>query len=192
MDSALGVSVADALLSRPISLLPPRTRFEGAGVYAIYYAGDLPLYKPISDQNRNGAFNKPIYVGRAVPRGSRKGGSGLDAPPGRVLYERLCHHAKSISAAHSLNIADFSCRYLIVDDIWIPLGESLLIQMFTPVWNQVLDGFGMKEPGEPRYGGELSKWDTVHPGRPWSEKCKPNAKSKKQIEDEVSAFLSQR
>ena len=33
-------------------------------------------------------------------------------------------------AAENLDVDDFECRYLIVDDIWIPLGETLLIGRF--------------------------------------------------------------
>lgn len=37
----LGVSVADALLERPILPLPPADSFVGAGIYAIYYVGNF-------------------------------------------------------------------------------------------------------------------------------------------------------
>jgi hypothetical protein len=32
-----------------------------------------------------------------------------------------------------------------VDDIWIPLGESLLIEMFSPLWNKVLDAMALNK-----------------------------------------------
>ena len=77
----------------------------------------------------------PIYVGKAVPAGTRKGGFGLDIEHGSVLYHRLVEHAESVKAAVNLDIADFFCRFLVVDDIWIPLAESVLIEKFKPVWN---------------------------------------------------------
>lgn len=40
---------------------------EGPGVYALYYAGALPAYAPIA------SGEAPIYVGKAIPPGSRKG-----------------------------------------------------------------------------------------------------------------------
>ena len=40
----------------------------------LYYVGNFPLYEPIAEANRNGLFNSPIYVGKAVPSGARKGG----------------------------------------------------------------------------------------------------------------------
>lgn len=33
----LGISVADALLARPMDALPPQEQFMGAGIYAIYF-----------------------------------------------------------------------------------------------------------------------------------------------------------
>ena len=113
----LGLSVAEAMLGQPVRPLPPDTAFEGAGIYAIYYIGDFSAYKPIADKNKNNRFACPIYVGKAVPAGARKGGFGLDAAPGNVLYQRLCEHAKSIEQAENLKLNDFRCRYLTVDDI---------------------------------------------------------------------------
>jgi len=122
--------------------------------------------------NKNGKFKCPIYVGKAVPAGARKGGFGLDAPQGSVLYRRLCEHAESIKQAPNLKLKDFHCRYLIVDDIWIPLGESLLIETSAPLWNKVLDGFGIHDPGKGRYKQKKSHWDVLHPGRSWANKLK--------------------
>ena len=72
----LAESVACAMLQRPISKLPPNP-FIGAGIYAIYYTGNFPMYEKIAIKNRNGSFAQPIYVGKAVPAGARKGGFGL-------------------------------------------------------------------------------------------------------------------
>jgi hypothetical protein len=131
----LGESVARALLARPVVTLPPSESFIGAGLYALYYTGDFPAYRRIAEQNSHDAWALPIYVGKAVPAGARKGGYGLGAAPGEVLYRRLCEHALSIQQTANLALSDFRCRYLVVDDIWIPLGESLLISMFVPLWN---------------------------------------------------------
>ncbi len=115
----LGVSVADALLTKPMGPLPPEEPFIGAGVYAIYYQGTFPVYKPISLKSRH-QRETPIYVGKAVPAGARKGGFGLDVAPGTVLYSRLAEHGDSIQQVKNLDLPDFLCRYLVVDDIWIP------------------------------------------------------------------------
>lgn len=146
----LGVSVADALLARPIEHLPPAEAFGGAGIYAIYYHGAYEEYRPIAERNTDGTYGLPIYVGKAIPAGARKGGFGLGTNPGKVLYKRLSEHADAVREAHNLRLEDFRCRNLIVDDIWIPLGEALLIEQFSPLWNRVLDGFGNHDPGKGR------------------------------------------
>ena len=169
----LGVSVRDAMLAQPISPMPPNELFAGAGIYAIYYAGTFPPYQRIATANADDAWEQPIYVGKAIPAGARRGGLGLDAPAGNVLFRRLQEHADSIAQAPNLNLADFACRFLVVDDIWIPLGESLLIESFRPLWNRVVDGFGNHTPGEGRFNQKRSAWDIIHPGRPWAERCQP-------------------
>lgn len=149
----LGISVADAMLARPVSPLPLRNRFVGAGIYAIYYVGDFPSYAPVAERNRGDRFEAPIYVGKAIPAGARRGG-GLGVTTGPVLYVRLNEHARSVDQATNLELSDFFCRYLVVDDIWIPLGESLLIERFAPIWNSTLDGFGNHDPGGGRYSSQ--------------------------------------
>jgi hypothetical protein len=129
----LGESVAGALLKEPVGRLPPSKRFVGAGIYVIYYTGDFTAYRPVAEKNRSERFEQPIYVGKAVPPGARKGGFGLGTDPGTVLLRRLTEHKRSIEATKNLKIADFYCRYLVSDDIWIPLGESLLIERFQPL-----------------------------------------------------------
>ena len=176
----LGESVAAALLKKPVGPLPPLGQFLGAGIYAIYYFGDFAPYRRVSEKNRERNPAQPIYVGKAVPPGARKGGFGLNAAPGSVLFKRLREHAKSIGAAHNLDIKDFSCRYLVSDDIWIPLGESLLIEQFEPLWNVLIDGFGIHTPAKNR-PQQRSKWDTLHPGRQFAEHLPENSLSARQI-----------
>lgn len=185
----LGVSVADALLERDPQPLAEIVPFDGAGIYAIYYVGDFPAYSAITALNKKGAYSAPIYVGKAVPPGARKGGFGLGEEPGQVLYRRLKEHQKSIEQTPSLDIADFHCRYLVVDDIWIPLGESLLVERFAPIWNRVIDGFGNHDPGKGRYQQQRSAWDTIHEGRPWAMKCNPSTKTKEAIFNHLTAQL---
>lgn len=91
------------------------------------------------------------------------------------MFRRLTEHAGSIEQAANLEKAHFKCRFLVVDDIWVPLAESLLIQMFSPLWNTRIDGFGNHEPGKGRYNQQRSPWDELHPGRPWAAKLQPLA-----------------
>lgn len=186
----LAESVSEHLLRRPLGPLPP-DRFSGAGIYAIYYKGGFSAYEKIAKSAASAETAIPIYVGKAVPAGSRKGGYKLGADPGDVLYKRLLDHVASIKATHSLDLADFLCRYLLVDDVWIPLGESLLIERFKPVWNICVDGFGHHDQGRSRTTQKKSAWDTLHPGRPWAGKVVgKNAKTVEEIVTEVVTFLN--
>ena len=186
----LGISVADAMLAKSVSPLPPESRFIGAGIYAIYYVGDFRPYAPIVERNRDGRFESPIYVGKAIPAGARRGG-GLGVTTGPVLFRRLTEHAQSISRAENLKLSDFFCRYLVVDDIWIPLGESLLIEKFAPIWNSTVEGFGNHDPGSGRYNSQKPPWDVVHPGRSWAERLQDNRRSAQQILDVLDSRLSE-
>lgn len=170
----LGRSVGRALLLSPCEPLAPE-RFDGAGIYAIYYQGDFDAYERVALPN----CEWPIYVGKAMPPGARKGLVGLDASPGAKLHQRLREHAKSVGDATNLQSDDFRCRYLVVDDIWIPLAERLLIGHYRPLWNGVVDGFGIHAPGgKPggttgRAGQQKSLWDTLHPGRSFADGRSP-------------------
>ncbi len=186
----LGESVAEALLQQPVGSMPPTEPFIGAGVYAIYYEGAFALYKEIAEQNRNELYRWPIYVGKAVPAGARKGGYGLGADPGLALFKRLAEHATSIEQATNLRLADFRCRFLVVDDIWIPLAESLLIEMFSPLWNRKIDGFGNHDPGRGRYNQQRSLWDVIHPGRPWAARLQPPSADEQIVREGAAEFLT--
>jgi len=140
-------------------------------------------------KNKNDQWAAPIYIGKAVPSGARKGGYGLGEDPGDVLYRRLREHAESIQQTGNLKVGDFRCRYLVVDDIWIPLGEALLISTFAPLWNRILDGFGNHDPGAGRYNQQRSSWDVVHPGRTWAAKLKANSRSPDEFVQNILAFL---
>ena len=183
----LGASVAAAMLASPVHTLPPEP-FIGAGVYAIYYRGDFAPYKRLVDLNKEG-YNVPIYVGKAVPAGARKGGLGMNVDHGLALFNGLSEHFGSVSKANNLNEKDFMCRYLVVDDIWIPLAESMLIERFKPLWNRCIDGFGNHDPGKGRYQQQKSPWDCIHEGREWAEKLNPNTTSKDELLEKVAKYL---
>jgi hypothetical protein len=168
---ALAKSIEIELLARDTTPLSVLGSVTGAGVYAIYYAGSFPAYAPVAKANKSGAFALPIYVGKAIPKGGRKGGITTDvASTGHALSDRLKQHAASIDEAKNLKLADFHVRHLVVDDVWIPLGENMLIETFKPVWNRAIDGFGNKDPGRRRATQYKSPWDVLHPGRAFAEK----------------------
>ena len=98
----LARSVVQALLGGPDQSLPPHELFEGSGVYAIYYHGDFSGYSPLVKTTDP----PPIYVGKAVPIGARKG--GRLSPKGKELYQRLREHSESIEQAENLRLKDFT------------------------------------------------------------------------------------
>lgn len=188
----LGESVAEALLNCPVTPLASLTPFDGAGIYAIYYTGQVsPFapYEPLARRNSEGRFTTPIYVGKAVPSGARKGRRMANAA-GQSLYKRLMEHAQSIGQVSNLDIRDFYCRYLTVMDIWIPLGETLLIEQLDPLWNVVIDGFGNHAPGRGRGQGQRPMWDTIHPGRPWAARLAENRRTPLEITQIIQAALA--
>ena len=160
----------------------------GAGVYVIYYDGPFNLYSPIAEANRNGLWGAPIYVGKAIPEGQRVG-SGIDSAltATRALNDRLLRHANSIEQVEKFEIADFRFRHLVVDDVFITLGEAILIETFQPLWNVALSGFGNNPTGGPRAGQATSLWDTLHPGRRGAGRSAGSVV--KEVEELVNRYL---
>lgn len=136
----------------------------GSGVYAIYYSGSL--------EYRDTAANSdvPIYVGKAMPSGGRKGSRQVGQPADRALYRRLREHAKSISQAANLSLSETRCRHLVVLPVWMSLAEQFLLNHFRPLWNTVIDGFGNHDPGRGRRASARPRWDILHPGREWASR----------------------
>lgn len=165
----LAKSIEAEVLSRGVRQLATTEKIFGAGVYVIYYRGDFTAYDPLSAANSHG-WLKPIYVGKAIPKGGRKGGIRADvAATGTALSSRIRKHEQSIRAVKSLNIDHFVFRHIVLDDIWIPLGENVLIETFKPLWNTAIDGFGINAPGKGRLNQKRSAWDVVHPGRTYTD-----------------------
>ncbi|MBM3332938.1 Eco29kI family restriction endonuclease [candidate division WOR-3 bacterium] len=177
------------MLRHDAEKLPPAEVFPGAGIYAIYYRGKLPLYGPLVAANAK-RWRFPIYVGKATPPGGRKGKHFADeAPLTSSVYKRLQEHAESISQTKDLNLDDFRCRHLFVDEIWISLAESLLIDITQPVWNCVLDGFGNHPVGKQRSEGQRPTWDTLHPGREWARDLSANRLTPSDLISRVTEHL---
>jgi Eco29kI restriction endonuclease len=166
----LAKSIEGELLSASVTPLADIGAIKGAGVYVVYYTGSFAPYAFVTARNLEDRFAQPIYIGKAIPKGGRKGGLTKDASKGTAIADRLRQHAASIDEAENLDLADFHFRYLVVDDIWIPLGENMLIETFQSVWNRAIDGFGNKDPGRRRKAQYKSPWDVLHPGRKFAEK----------------------
>lgn len=138
------------------------------GVYALYYHGSNPIYSCVSKANENNCC-LPIYIGKALTGGRRKGASlGTQS-----LYSRLGEHKKSIQKGDGLDVNEFMFKVIAMELDLVSWGEGVLIRHFQPVWNQVIDGFGNHDPGKGRNQQRRSVWDTLHPGREWAGKL-PN------------------
>lgn len=159
----------------PVHPLPPPETFLGTGVYALYYTGQNPLYRQYAELNRL-AYNHPIYVGKAVPKGWRQSRISDSAlTQSRELHSRLREHSRSITAGAELLLEEFMCRFVIFEDEasdMIGTIEAALIKLNQPLWNVSVDGFGNHDPGRGRYEQAKSDWDVIHPGRAWAERCK--------------------
>jgi hypothetical protein len=162
----LAESMVKVVLEQTVYPLGELPSFEGAGVYVIYYTGSYEPYKSIAQKNKGDKWDQPIYVGEAARKGGRKGGVLAEGPAGRVLLSRLKNHVESIRGTKNLRVEDFFCRYLVLKDFFIPLCESLLIDLYIPIWNKVIDGFGNKVVGAGREKDQQkSMWDVLHSGR---------------------------
>jgi hypothetical protein len=158
----LSQNLREAVDQRPRIAFPPPERFSGAGLYALYYTGSLKLYAGLRD------MDIPIYVGKAEAGNSSYGDPLNEDRP--KLYERIAKHARGVQEVDrnggNLEVSDFEVRYLLLDDVWIVLGERALLRAYAPVlWNTLMPGFGANPPGTARQNGR-SIWDTIHPGRP--------------------------
>lgn len=186
----LAASIGNAILSTDPTPLADVRRFLGAGLYAIYYTGSFAAYEKLGEANRDGQFQQPIYVGKAIPSGGRRGITV--ATTTTALYNRINEHRQSVTAASNLDIADFYVRWLVVEPIWVPLGETILITKFAPVWNALLDGFGNHDPGAGRRVGLNSRWDTLHPGRTWAALSTPRGETAEAIARDATEYIRTR
>jgi hypothetical protein len=166
-----GRLVAAALLAQPRVPLELVPRSYGAGVYAIYYNGDYPAYKPLSQTET------PIYVGKADPV---SGSSKTPRDQGQKLYGRLADHRKMIRtvAAYAvtekiepaLRLEDFECRHLVTATNAQMFAERHLIGLFKPLWNRETGVcWGISKHGDTDgRNNDRSPWDVLHPGRKWA------------------------
>ena len=172
--STAGRLVAVALLAQPRVPLDLISKSYGAGVYAIYYKGDHPVYTPIS------GTETPIYVGKADPS---SGTAKIPREQGQTLYGRLADHRKVIRTVerwagsknleppeHPLHIADFECRRLVTATNAQTYAESHLIRLFAPVWNKetrICWGISMHGDTEGR-NNTRPPWHVLHRGVSWA------------------------
>lgn len=167
----------------------PLPKFTGPGVYAIYCIAKKGIYKHFHEVNRTD-YRTPIYVGKAVPSGWRKGRSQSSSTG--TLCNRLNEHRRGIDRCQNVELTDFQCRFIIMEDEasdLISALEASLIREYNPLWNTVVDGFGNHTPGEGRFDQAKSDWDVIHPGRTWAEKCRGKSTSKRTVLAHVRKYM---
>jgi hypothetical protein len=174
----------DELMRREASPLPVTERFEGAGVYALFYQGHFPAYEKVHSPD----CTWPIYVGKAVPKGGRKG-LGRRRAADYSLYSRLEEHHRSIREAADLRADEFRCRFMVVTPLWISMTERFLLETYRPLWNVALDGFGNHDPGSGRHHGQITWWDALHPGRTWAGRLR-QTRTRDQALERVADYLT--
>jgi Eco29kI restriction endonuclease len=175
----------------PVHPLPPAEIFLGTGVYALYYIGQNYLYQRYAELNRL-AYNYPIYIGKAVPKGWRQARLNNPLSQSRELNSRMKEHHRSIQTGGGLSATEFMCRFIIFEDEssdMISTIEAALIKLNQPLWNVVVDGFGNHDPGRGRYEQAKSDWDVIHPGRLWASRCKGVPRSEVSIFSEIEEHL---
>ena len=172
--------VRELMTREPVTL--PVERFSGSGVYALFYRGSIPFYASLYSPEAQ----VPIYVGKAVPPGARKG--AILNKRSYALHGRIMEHMRSLGAADNLFVGDFLCRYLVVTPLWIAMAERFLIEHYRPLWNVWVDGFGNHPPGKGRPAGEISWWDALHPGREWAALLR-QTRTQPQAIDHVAAYF---
>jgi len=176
--------------STPIVPLAP-DRFQGPGVYALYYVGTTGLYAPLAAIH-DLKLIRPIYVGKAVTTGWRTA-RGKVTLRDENLYLRLREHATSIRQASNLELKDFRCRFMILSgpeaDL-IGTVEATLIRIYKPLWNSVIDGFGNHDPGKGRIAQALSEWDALHPGRPWAARLTGQVPDLTRAIEKIQSYFS--
>ncbi|MGW0329057.1 Eco29kI family restriction endonuclease [Nocardia sp. NPDC003183] len=153
----LANTICEMLERQPlVSMEDEIPRFDGSGLYALYYRGDsIDLYRPLSK------FQIPVYAGQAR---SSNSATGKTVGAARPVSSRLRSHRKSIMEG-GLPIEEFRFRALLMPDVHADLGENGLRVGYQPVWNSKLTGFGSHEQGAATRKSGKSKWDTVHDGR---------------------------
>jgi hypothetical protein len=170
-------TVVLALVAQPRVKLAEVVPEYGAGVYALYYVGEHPLYASVSKTET------PLYVGKADP----EVGATRDVRTHKDnLTRRLLDHKRQIkmaedfaladpqallaAEAHPLLVADFECRKLVCASGVQLMAESRLIDLFRPLWNSRFSvAYGVSKHGDRRRKHPKSPWDVLHPGRDWAD-----------------------
>jgi Eco29kI restriction endonuclease len=178
----VGFFVALALTAQPKVPLDNVAASYGSGIYALYYNGNFTQYADIK------STETPIYVGQASPANVE---ARTPREQGAKLTSRLSEHRRTIGQAKgSLDLADFECRFLVVQTAWETAAEDYLIRLFKPIWNKetkIIQGFGKHGDSATTRMNKVSSWDVLHIGRKAAgHGVNPDQKSVLEISGELS------
>lgn len=182
----VGRFIALAMFAQPRISLTDVERFHGSGVYALYYQGSFSAYSPIA------GTENPIYVGKADPSHDT---ARTPLDQGTRIWNRLKDHLRNIGKTDTtLEVADFDCRFLVVQSGWQVAAEDYLINLFRPVWNSetgICYGLGKHGDAPSTRSNRRSPWDTLHPGREWAwrDPGMEDARSEEQILSDIQSHF---
>ena len=182
---SLAQSVERTLIEKPLNPFQPLVPFLTAAAFTASTTQD-----PTSCMHQSRA----VRPGSRFTPDTRPHGGRRPAACWHRLISRSCSTVCVITRAFcsksmTCNSTYSSYRVLVVDDMWAPLAEELLIHHFRPVWNVVVDGFGNHEPGSGRNAQPRSVWDELHPGRPWAARLGPAHLARTEIMNAVATHL---
>jgi len=151
----IGPRIVNALLKspeRPLAIaMGTLEGVKARGMFTLYPRGDFPdfpAYRGYVNASLRGC-RVPIFVGTA---------SG-------PLYRRLERWYNILDEVDNLTPEQFTCRYLLLDKLYLPEGKEEVRRQFMPLWNVYLKGHGNNDLGITHGAQERSRFDTVHPGR---------------------------
>lgn len=167
----------------------PLKKFNGSGIYALYYNGSNELYKTPNVHNTN-SQPYPIFIGRTPA--NLKANELEEKKKLTSLYQKIKEQARSIEEAKNLDIQDFTCKCMLLEKEEVLLSEAIeahLVNKYRPTWNSCIEGFANHNPGKGRSKQAPSEWDVVHPGRNWAKKLKGYPKNKKSIRKKLQKYM---
>lgn len=187
----LGLSITRALNKERIQNLADVEEQFGVGVYALYYAGPFEPYRRLAEINRAEPGSRALYIGKAHSDAAQTGNTDMSAAKaGKQLYKRMTHHRDTIASAENLDVNDFHVRLLRLHPTWVPVAEGISIRVHKPLWNRIIRGFGSNVTGGGRGNQMRSRWDTLHPGRPYAMNLRARNESFEDIVQDVEHDLA--
>lgn len=143
---ALINEILDEIEAQPLVPLENIRTSRASGAYLLFTVSAEGIYSPWA------ITELPLYAGKTGN-----------------LQDRMSTHGESIEQVLNLHPGQFMAKFIELPDEYAHLAcmfEAALIKRYRPLWNSDLKGFGLKAVGNNRTDSTISRWDTLHPGRP--------------------------